>query len=103
MTGAYTFKRFESQDGKARWNAPKGHWCAWYGSVMKTGARKHPQLFVLICCPLCGSHGTLPHRIDFAGGVYPSVMCIKKECKFHTKPTTLEDWDFGERSDTLEK
>ena len=102
MTGAHTWKRWDPAAGESRWKCPKDHWTAWDGNVVMSDGKKIPRLFVLICCPLCDSLGTLPHRIDAQGGVHPSIGCAHKGCKLHTMPNTFEEWDFGERPDTKE-
>lgn len=96
MTGPYTFRRFEIQGALDQWDTPPGHWCSWRG-LEKTAAGDIPRLFVVLCCPECKQHSTLPHQIFASGGVNPSVVCPHPPCTFHTMPVMLEGWDQGER------
>lgn len=105
MTGAYAFKKFQPCEGQDHWDTPPGHWCAWSGNMYRGGGVRVPQLFVLIRCPECSTCGMLPHQIDAQGGIHPSVVCTGPDrtpgtCQFHTQPTTLLEWDRGERTAT---
>lgn len=108
MTGAYTFKQFVPGDGQDHWDTLPGFWCAWRGGLVGSGGVVFPKVFVLICCPECGTRGMLPHRIDPSGGVHPSIVCTGPDlkpgtCPFHTMPNTLDGWDLGERPDTKDE
>ncbi len=53
---------------------------------------------VQLRCPECGRMRSLPHKIDSAGDVHPSVDCGVTDCSFHTY-VTLAGWTHGERAD----
>jgi len=103
LTGAYTFQKFEPGPDQDHWDCPKGHWVSWAGT--RDGK---PYRAVMIRCPECGTCGMLPHRIDPAGGVHPSIVCTGPDqkpgtCAFHTMPNTLSGWTHGERPDTKDQ
>ena len=101
MTGAHTWKRFTPGEGQTQWDTPKDHWCAFMGGDLgEGGVVTNRGWRVVICCVLCGTVATLPHRIDAKGGVHPSIGCPHKGCALHTIPNTLEGWDHGDRPDT---
>lgn len=91
MTGPYIFKKFEASEDGGWWDCPPGHWCASFGS------KGTPQLNVFLACPACKLLAGLPHKVDAAGRVSPSVVCPHAPCPMHLSPVTLADWTHGER------
>jgi hypothetical protein len=89
MTGPYEFKRWSGSDW---WVLPKGYWTT-------TAAGTPPDWVVgsvFLACPLCGQVGGVPHAVDAAGRVTPSVVCPNTEkCPMHLAPVTLLGWDLG--------
>ena len=95
MTGPYTFKRWDGDLGPGEWfRLPPGHWTQTSSIPGRTN--------VFVCCPVCHLVAGLPHAIDAAGVVSPSLQCPYtgdggKLCSMHLMPVTLEGWTYGAR------
>jgi hypothetical protein len=86
MTGAYEFKRHPWDDGVQWDKIPKGHWSG-----------KTANGLIVVSCPVCGGIAGLPHKVDAAGNVTPSLVCPFPPCPMHLAPVKLLDWNLGER------
>lgn len=96
MTGPYTFKRWDGRLEPGEWFLlPRGHWTR----VEETVPGRSN---VFVCCPVCGLVAGLPHAIDAAGVVSPSLQCPYDHegarCPMHLMPVTLEGWTHGARA-----
>lgn len=65
----------------------------WFLSQEPVFDKKHKAI---VTCPICNQSLSLQrHTIRESGIVFPSVVCVRTECKFN-KYIELEGWTHGE-------